>query len=139
MIIGEGASEAEVKGWIKNSGLAHQIQMIGVLSQEELLAYWSQIDLLVSNAPSEGYGMTIREAGLSGCRIMARKNQGTIALQNEYGLLVSLFENATDFRNKFHEIKDLRVSQEHVESLRQNQILADKYAVQLLVKTWLVD
>lgn len=139
MIIGEGTSSMDVQYWIENSGLADQIQVIGALNQDELFDYWGQIDLLVSNAPSEGYGMTIREAGLSGCRVLARKNQGTIALENEYSPLVSLFENAADFQNKFNEIKGVKVSQEYVESLRQNQVLVDKNSLQLLVKTWLVD
>jgi glycosyltransferase involved in cell wall biosynthesis len=139
IIIGDGTSLPEVRHWIKNSGLVDQIQVIGQLTQDELFEYWNKIDLLVSNAPFEGYGMTIREAALRGCRILARRNSGTIALQNEFGDVVSLFENADDFQVKFERIKDVNVDQKYVQSLRENQYLADKNSVHLLVETWLVD
>ena len=52
--------------------------------------------MLLSTAAREGYGLTLREAALSGCSVIARKSKGSVEAAEFYGGCIGVYETEKD-------------------------------------------
>ena len=91
--IGGGKLENELRLRIKGLGLSQNIDIVKINSNTELQKYYSEMDILLSSAPSEGYGLAIREAALSGVMVIARKSDGVIAAAQEYPESMTIYSS----------------------------------------------
>ena len=80
-IAGEGPYQAELEAQIKSAGLSENIRFVGHVGELELSRFWLEIDILISLAPSESYGRSIREALVAGVRVWATPSSGVKELQ----------------------------------------------------------
>jgi len=58
---------------------------LGFLSSDELNTFWNETDLLLSLAPFESYGRSMREAVNLGIRVISTPNSGALDLLEEVG------------------------------------------------------
>ena len=99
-IVGSGPQEFWLKEQFKLYFPKIQLEFFGEVKSENMRAYWDNLDLLISCAPTESYGRAAREALFFGVPVLATTSSGLIALDeaHERGFL-EFFE--TDSDSKF--------------------------------------
>jgi glycosyltransferase involved in cell wall biosynthesis len=139
VVAGKGPLEFEITKWILNSNLENRIKFIGELAQAQVMDLWTKVDILISNAETEGYGMALREAALHGCRVVAKRNPGTENLAADYGDAIFLYSSVEEFVTCLEFAYSLRNTPIETNRLRDMQELLDSEARTLLVDSWLTD
>ena len=76
VIAGEGEYRAELEDQINSVGFSENFRFLGQIDELEMPRFWEQIDVLISLAPSESYGRSIREALLAGIPVWAVESSG---------------------------------------------------------------
>jgi len=84
LIVGDGGSRKAFEELLEESFPKNQIEFTGQLSSEELEKAWERIGILVSTAPSESYGRTLREALMHGVPVWSTDTRGLRDLIQEY-------------------------------------------------------
>ena len=139
VIAGKGPLELEVRKWIVTSKFKNRILFIGELTQTQVMDLWSEIDIIISNAETEGYGLALREAALHGCRVVAKRNPGTESLAAEYGDAILLYSSAEQFITCLESAYSLRNLPIDTNRLRAIQEVLDSEARALLIDSWLTN
>jgi hypothetical protein len=88
------------------------LDFLGRIPNKDIESLWSEITLLLSTAKEESFGISLREAEMSGTRVIAFANSGTFLNKDLFPEGIVLFE---DLRSAFDAL-----SQEH----SKNQILS---------------
>lgn len=136
LLIGDGAERA----WLEKqlSSFEPRPEFTGSLKQSDIRDRWPQIHVLLSCAPSESYGMALREALVNGVFVVARKNDTTELLQAQFPRVMKVFTNPSEaaiFINSFFEQKffpDMIIAVR--QAIKSEQ---DKHLIQL-AKSWFV-
>ena len=93
LVIGDGPLKSEFQSKLPGA------LFMGSLSQAEVQGQWSRIGVLLSSAPFESYGLSMREALLHGVPVVSRKNMGSMELQDRYPELIRLYETKNEAIN----------------------------------------
>ncbi len=136
-IIGDGPLRANVESWLSRSKVNNQVKYFGKLSNNDVIKLYSEIDILISNADTEGYGLAVREAALSGCRVLMRRNDGSAELSNVFGGQIFEYGSFEEFWGKFGEARILSVPARQILELRGVHEKLDGEYRKLLIKSWL--
>ncbi len=84
-VAGTGSEERGLrKNLIEAIGEKRSV-FLGQLNQSEVWEQLTQLDVYLSLAPSESYGLGIREAIISGVPVLAIKSNGALEAQNQFG------------------------------------------------------
>lgn len=75
-IVGSGRDGAEFVAELKEIAGPEQVNVWGEISPQEMESLWKQTGLLVSTAPSESFGRTIREAACFGVPVLGVASRG---------------------------------------------------------------
>jgi glycosyltransferase involved in cell wall biosynthesis len=98
-IVGEGPLknfiEVELAKWLKDS----TVSMPGFLPSEEILDLYASTRVLVSTAPNEGYGLTLREAALSNVYVVAQESMGAIEAKLAFPSRIVTFTSVEEGTN----------------------------------------
>jgi glycosyltransferase involved in cell wall biosynthesis len=103
-IIGNGPEKRYLFRKLENLELLDDVVFLGELSNPDLKKFYKSLRVLLTCAPSEGYGLTIREAALSGIHVVARNSKGTISAKQDFDLEIQLYDSvaqAVDLIDKF--------------------------------------
>ena len=136
LIIGDGPERA----WLENeiSGFEPRPEFTGSLKQSDIRDRWPQIHVLLSCAPSESYGMALREALVNGVFVVARKNETTELLQAQFPNVMKIFTNSSEAAILINGFFEHEFSPDMVIAVRQAiKSEQDKYLIQL-AKSWFV-
>jgi glycosyltransferase involved in cell wall biosynthesis len=79
--------EQQLSYWIDKG----DVTMRGYLSGDQIHDLYSETKVLISTAPREGYGLTLREAALSQVLVIARQSKGACEAQNSYPEQIKTF------------------------------------------------
>lgn len=93
ILIGNGPLEKMVHAWKSRSTYSEKISLKGFLPHNEVKESLSEIDIVLSAAHSEGYGLAIREALLSGAIVVARRNEGTMQIEESFQSGIFLYDS----------------------------------------------
>ena len=136
VIVGEGSLKYEIKqkfeNWIQDS----TITMLGFLSPDKIRDIYASTKVLVSTAPTEGYGLTLREAALSNVHVIARESKGSLGAKASFPSKIETFTNIA-------EAVDLIQAQLDNQSFRESksdiysQSKADAQGLDRLIKSWI--
>ena len=129
--------EKELSGWIKQG----DIKMLGYLNPEQILEIYADAKILISTAPREGYGLTLREAALSQVLVIAQYSKGASEAQGSYPLQIKTFStldeavaliqtSLTSLNQEFNSVKPSQIDA---------QMQIDSLGVTRLVRSWLDD
>lgn len=135
IVIGDGPERKKVEDFCsRNPHLAVVFQ--GNISKSKVLENYQFMNLLLSCAPSEGYGLALREAILSGTPVVARTNEGTRELKSIFYEMVYLFDSVDEALSQVQTCLRTEVSMEVVEKYRVIQSRIEESSVQALVNSW---
>jgi glycosyltransferase involved in cell wall biosynthesis len=136
-IVGDGPLRKkisiELEPWITNS----TVSILGFLTGEEIQNIYSSANVLISTAPREGYGLTLREAALSNVRVVARESKGAAEAQKSFPTgfeTYSGIDQAVPLIQASLEKPKRRISTEILSS----QSKSDASGVNRLIESWLI-
>jgi len=86
VIAGEGSLQGQFLSELKGITSEDRVQYFGFLKQENLGLVYEKMNLLLTFAKSESYGMAIREALLFGKPVLGIESKGLVRLQEKVGL-----------------------------------------------------
>ena len=95
-IIGDGPLLEEISYSLMKKFKKEQVDFLGRLDRSRMDSEWNAVKVLLSSAPSEGYGLAIREALASSTFVCARDSDGVTTLSNEYGEVVKKYRDSNE-------------------------------------------
>jgi glycosyltransferase involved in cell wall biosynthesis len=136
IIVGKGELQSLVHTWSASSLFHDQVEILGEVPQRNLQVVWDKINVLLSAASSEGYGLALREALISGAIVVAKKSDGTIALKEEFKSGIKLFETSEQALEILYNLVNDLETQELNPNVGSLQSEADRIALERLAITW---
>ncbi len=137
LIAGKGPEAEFIKKSLESFLGNERFTLLGHLSQEVLSGYLSSLDLYFSLAPSESYGLGLREAVLFGVPVIAVKSHGVDQAKDEYGenCIFTLKEDisAPDLSN----LIDRALLEKSKKNKTFNTVRENDANVDNLIKSWL--
>jgi glycosyltransferase involved in cell wall biosynthesis len=88
----KGEIEVELNKWLEDSS----ISMRGFLPADEILDIYASTKILISTAPHEGYGLTLREAALSNLYVVARESKGALETKLIFPSRIDTFSDSDE-------------------------------------------
>jgi glycosyltransferase involved in cell wall biosynthesis len=96
LFVGSGPLKKKILTWKSRSANPEKIKLIGSVPHGEVLDRLSKIDVLLSAARSEGYGLAIRESLVAGAIVVARRNEGTKEIENSFQSGIYLYDTVSE-------------------------------------------
>jgi glycosyltransferase involved in cell wall biosynthesis len=96
LFVGSGPLKKKVLTWKSRSANPEKIKLIGSVPHGEVLDRLSKIDILLSAARSEGYGLAIRESLVAGAIVVARRNEGTKEIEDSFQSGIYLYDTVSE-------------------------------------------
>lgn len=137
IFVGDGPMEKEIRNFLDSNIELSSSRLEHFLDNESLQACYSELSALLSCAPSEGYGLTIREAALSGIQVLARKSQGADIAAQEFPDQIQIYIQPEQAVLKLKSILDSNQVATDLAEARLRQASRDLEASIRLVKSWL--
>jgi glycosyltransferase involved in cell wall biosynthesis len=137
IFVGDGPMEKEIRNFLDSNMELSSSRLEHFLDNKSLQAYYSELSALLSCAPSEGYGLTIREAALSGIQVLARKSQGADIASQEFPDQIQIYTLPEEAVSKLISIFDSSQVATGLAEARINQANRDLESSIRLVKSWL--
>jgi glycosyltransferase involved in cell wall biosynthesis len=136
-IIGDGPERKKIEDEFSAEIEAKKINLLGWSSKELIAEQLETMKLLLSTAPSEGYGLAIREAALAGVLVVAKSSGGAASAAVDFPEVVHLFKNKNEAIALINDLLMRPVSLELVQQLRSIQRDLDETGVKLMVSSWI--
>jgi glycosyltransferase involved in cell wall biosynthesis len=95
-IIGDGPLRGLLQSWKLGMIHADKVEILGSIAHSESIDRLQEIHILISSAHSEGYGLAIREALISGSVVIARNNEGTREVLRDFGRGIFLYDEVSE-------------------------------------------
>ena len=132
---GSGELIGVIESWSQNSPQSAKIEIITGLNATKVVKLLSGTDALLSAAMTEGYGLSIREALVSGVTVVARKNKGTEEVLEDFNSGIYLYDKinlAVEIINKLirHEFSGPSVNAPAI------QKAIDTHSMRSLASSW---
>ena len=137
LIVGDGPDRAAFLEKLSRIVGPNKIDYRGFLNEDELSKVWGDCKILLSTAPSEGYGLTLRESLLNGTFVVARQNAGTLAAQVEFGYGMHLYRDTDEAVSFIESLIRKAFSIHAIEEIRLQVLKANKKSLDSLINSWL--
>jgi glycosyltransferase involved in cell wall biosynthesis len=95
-VVGDGPLQSEVLKYCEKEMNSHSYTFWGQLPHEEALRVLTSSSVLLSSAPHEGYGLSIREALTCGVPVVARSNPETIGLARSWPKILCTYDTVAE-------------------------------------------
>lgn len=135
-IAGDGPSRQLIENKLSYLIRDGSLSLLGHLSGESIQDLYSKSKVLISPAPREGYGLTIREAAMSGVYVIARLSKGSLDAQRSFPDSIKTYETTVDAVESI--LNAVKIQENYFNSVKiemQKQIDSD--ATRGLVTSWL--
>jgi len=137
LIAGDGPDENRFLEELKQLLPKSKIRFLGHLSEKELKKVWRQIGILVSSAPAESYGRSMRQALVAGVPVWAIDSSGVEDLISRFGKnavrILDLTKSNYELSLELNQLIKSKVSQ----SLKKQFIEDNATYAELLAKSWI--
>lgn len=137
VIIGDGNSRESFITELRKSISLENIESLGNLNGSALERSWSKIGVLLSTAPNESYGRSIRESLMHGIPVLARNSMGVDSLRMEapqnWIRVLDPKMNAEELSKEFLDLQCLETTDEYLKMQNSFQVKV----VEDLVSTWI--
>ena len=137
IFVGDGPMKKEIRNFLDSKIELSSSKLEHFLDNESLQACYSELSALLSCAPSEGYGLTIREAALSGIRVLARQSQGADIAAQEFPEQIQIYSQPEEAVSKLISILDSNQVATGLAEARLNQANRDLESSIRLVRSWI--
>jgi glycosyltransferase involved in cell wall biosynthesis len=135
VVIGSGPLLAEFK--LEVNKIWPNCHFMAFLEREDLNRLFCSSRILLSTAPTEGYGLTIREALAQGCFLVARRNEVTRGLASVFPNLVFLFDTKEEASDHLQALLDTRPNDVDTQKFRKYVEKTNKVSLESLSMSWL--
>lgn len=135
-IVGEGQESDLVKKDLAQFISDGSIIMTGQLKSDLIKKVYEDSKVLLSAAPREGYGLTLREAALSGVKVVAQSSSGSAEAQKMYGDAIRMYDNPNEAVSMILDALDMQTFQ-NTEMLIQRQKELDRLSLERLIDSWI--
>lgn len=133
-IIGDGPLRDLFRNELQKLDVPYEF--LGRLTQVELKKQWPEISVLLSTAPTESYGMAMREAVLQGCSVVSFDNSGGRDALMSFPDSVALFKDAKIGADLLSAALNRKNDFKKVELYRVNFTKIQKQNIVKLVSSW---
>ncbi|CAN2170720.1 RfaG Glycosyltransferase [Candidatus Nanopelagicaceae bacterium] len=137
LIVGDGPLKKllgrELSSWLVDS----TISMPGFLSSDELRDVYASARVLVSTAPNEGYGLTLREAAFSNVYVVARESKGSLETKESLPLRIETYSNTSEAVRLIRRRLSNEFVSEPTEEIAAQQ-KADAEGLNRLINSWVM-
>ena len=130
LVVGDGPLFGEMRTNLKRG------EFTGALDGAQLESVWPRIKVLLSTAPYESYGLTIREALLHGVPVVAKTSAGARALASRFPNLVRLFEEREQATTLIRELLDSPPTQNEFNSFKDWFVRKQEESLRALAELW---
>ncbi len=97
---------------------------------------WPRINVLLSTAPYESYGLTIREALLHGVPVVAKTSAGVRELASRFPKLVRLFEERTQATALINDLLHSPPTKDEFDSFKDWFVGKQEESLRALAELW---
>jgi glycosyltransferase involved in cell wall biosynthesis len=118
-------------------GFTHKAHFWGFLHQDELDRAWPEIGVLLVCAPSESYGMAIRESLVHAVPVVARENSSSLSIKKVVPELVSTYINPEEAAENILAALNKSYKQEWFEEYLDDLRTSQERSLDLLARSWL--
>jgi len=139
VIVGDGPLRENVIQNLQGEVDAGSVQLLGSLFGAELRSVYAQSRVLLSTAPREGYGLTLREAALSGMRILARDSNGARQASDDFPESFTLFATSEQALQSIPFLLNMARSPKGYSQLMDDQRKRDEEGLERLINSWILD
>lgn len=136
LIVGEGPERDYLSKSLRISPQNGATQLLGYVESSALLNIYSRSRVLLSTAPSEGYGLTLREAAINGLLIVARNSRGAKETQELFASQIFLYESLHEAISLVLRLRKLDFATNQTELLVA-QRKRDLQARKRLIESWI--
>ena len=136
LIIGDGPEKNGLMREFRDEVATGIISFLGWLTKPAVLQELEVMKILISAAPSEGYGLAIREAALAGVHVVAKSSDGANSALKDFPEHVTIFSDSMSAILAIRELLEVEISKEATDLARQQQLEIDYSAIRTLVQTW---
>ena len=91
-IVGDGPLRGFLESWKLGLAQGDKVEYFGAMLHRDMMRILPEIHIVISAAQSEGYGLAIREALMSGAVVIARKNEGSQDVLRNFKQGIYLYE-----------------------------------------------
>lgn len=121
VVVGDGPARDDFLGSLSAFGPNVNVNYLGFLEGESFAKAWKDIDILLSTAPLESYGRTIRECLISTTPVLAIESSGVLeldyALKLNWIQLISLPLEPTKLNHQVKTALGIEISPQYREAL----------------------
>jgi glycosyltransferase involved in cell wall biosynthesis len=136
VIAGSGPEEEWLKNRLEAENVISAIEFRGELTGVELLKLYGESRILISTAPYESYGLSIREAALSGLYVAALDSSGVREAILDFPDLIGSFETLDQAVRLISELLN-RPRPKSLDVAIRRQIIRDREACYRLAESWI--
>jgi len=130
LVVGDGPLLGEMRTNLKRG------EFTGALDSVQVESVWPRISVLLSTAPFESYGLSIREALLHGVPVVAKSSAGIRELASKFPSLVKLFEERTQATKLIREFLDSPPTRNEFNSFKDWFVGKQEESLRALAKLW---
>ena len=138
IVAGDGRDRLQFERILKSKCPEINLDFRGRLERHQVAVLWGEITLLLSTAKEESFGISLREAQMSGTRVLALKNRGTVANSKLYPEAIALFTDLSSALDLL--LMELSKNQILPKSIqkqyRQIQERINLQSINTMVKSW---
>lgn len=138
VIVGDGPLRHKIEKKLSDWIIDSKISILGFLSVEQIREIYASTKILISTAPHEGYGLTVREAVLSNVCVIARESKGVLEAQQSFPSSIQTYRNckhAVDLIKLQLEKPRIALKDEFI----IDQLNSDEKSLNRLVSSWLLN
>ncbi len=139
VIVGDGPLRENAVQNLRREIDGGSVQFLGPLFGSELRAIYAQSRVLLSTAPREGYGLTLREAALSGMRILAKDSNGARQAAKDFPGSFTLFATSDQALHSIPSLLNMDRSPKDFSKFMNDQRRRDKDGLDRLIRSWTSD
>jgi glycosyltransferase involved in cell wall biosynthesis len=139
VIVGDGPLRENAVQNLRGEIDGGSVQFLGPLFGSELRAIYAQSRVLLSTAPTEGYGLTLREAALSGMRILAKESNGARQASKDFPGSFTLFATSDQALHSIASLLNMDRSPKGFSRFMNDQRKRDKEGLDRLIHSWTSD
>ncbi len=136
-IAGLGPELTYVKRELLDKDSESRVRYLGFIAGDDKEDFFRDCSLLLSVAPSESFGMTIREAVLRGVPVIALENTGTKVFKESFSDSVHICDDLNEVIRVSLNLDNCTLSSSVVAHNREVQNKSNVEAIDALVQSWI--
>ncbi len=135
------AGSGPLMEFVNNYKATHQslstMKILGEIAHSRIEEVLHESTILLSTAEHESYGLSLREAMLSGLFVVAKRNPTTVLLEKDFPNLVFTYDTATEAKEMIANLVGRSAPKDEIAKVEFQQTSKNLESVNSLVQSWI--